>query len=120
MKRDNLDQAARPNDVIVKEFLDTIVKIVSEGSSYQYILMVLRKFMESHIEIFPFIKYLQINSDGIAVDKKINSVDPQLIGKLLKVLVNTMFSDLFMHLVKKKLPKGLSKDLDNMGVSINS
>ncbi len=109
---------AKANKAIIEELLDIIVRIVSEGSSYQYILMVLSKFVQSHIEEFPFAAHIHIDLHGIKVGEEINSADPQLVGKFLKVMINTLFSDLFMHLVSRKLPKGLIEDLEYLGVEI--
>lgn len=108
----------RPNDVIVRELLDAILKIVSQGSSYEYALMVLKRFIEGSAEAFPFAKYINISAGGIEVSEDINSVEPKLIGKFLRMMIKTLFSELFMLLVVKKLPEGLVKDLEYMGVNI--
>ena len=109
---------ARPNQIIVQDLLNAIVSIVSEDSSYEYIMMVLKRFVESHAAEFPFAKHIKINPNKIKVDEEINSTEPKLIGKFLRVLVKTLFSDLFMLLVVKKLPEGLVKDLEYLGIKI--
>jgi len=109
---------ARANKAIIEEFLDIIVRIVSEGSSYQYILMVLNKFVQSHLEEFPFANHIHIDLNGTKIGEEINSIDPRLIGKFLSIMVNTLFSGLFMHLVSRKLPKELIEDLEYLGLKI--
>ena len=111
---------ARPNQIIVQDLLNAIVSIVSEDSSYEYIMMVLKRFVESHTAEFQFAKHIQIDLRKIKVDEEINSTDPKLIGKFLRVLVKTLFSDLFMLLVVRKLPEGLVKDLEYLGIKIES
>ena len=108
----------RSNQIIVQDLLNAIVNIVSEDSSYEYIMMVLKKFVEIHEEKFPFVKYIQIDLDKLRVDEDINSVDSKIIGKFLKVMVKTLFSDLFMLLVIRKLPEGLVNDLEYLGITI--
>ena len=106
----------RSNQVILQEFLINIARVVSEGSSDEYVLMVLRKFTEGQNEVFPFLKHVNFDTNSINVDKKINSVNPELIGKFLKVFIKTLFSDLFMLLVKKRIPERLARDLEYLGV----
>ncbi len=108
----------RPNQIIVEDLLNAIVSIVSKDSSYEYIMMVLKKFVEGHTSEFPFAKHIKIKFDKLTVSEEINSTEPKLIGKFLRVLVKTLFSDLFMLLVVKKLPKGLVRDLECLGVKI--
>ena len=72
----------RSNQQIMQDFFDNIVKIVSEGSSDKYVMMVLNKFVEAHKGIFPFLKYVSIDLNKIKVDKKINSVNPQACWKV--------------------------------------
>lgn len=109
---------ARANKAIIEELLDIIVRIVSEGSSHQYILMVLSKFVKSRLDEFPFADNVHIDLNGIKIGEEINSTDPQLLGKFLRVMMNTLFSDLFMHLVSRKIPKGLIEELEHLGVKI--
>lgn len=109
----------RSNQVIVDEFLNSIVKLVAQGSSDKYVLMVLGKFINGNKKTFPFLDCVCIDLKGISVDKKINSVNPRLIGKFLKILINSVFSELFMLLVKRKIPKALAKDLEALGVIID-
>ena len=111
---------ARTNQIIVQDLLNAIVSIVSEDSSYGYIMMVLKKFVESHAAEFPFARHIKISLTKIKVDQEINSTDSKLIGKFLNVLVKTLFSDLFMLLVVRKLPEGLVKDLEYLGIKIES
>lgn len=109
---------ARSNQVIIRDFFDNLVEIVSEGASDKYVLMVLRKFTESHAKRHPFLKYVHIDLKRIKVDKKINSVNPRLVGGFLKVLVNSLFSHLFMLLVKRKIPPELAEDLESLGIKM--
>lgn len=113
------NKVVRSNQVIVKEFLNSIVKIVSEGSSDKYVMMVLSRFINGHSEVFPLSKYIHIDLQTIVVDKKINYVNPKDVGKFLRVLVKSLFSDLFMLLVKKKIPKRLAEDLEYLGIKMN-
>ena len=106
----------RSNQVIMQDFLDNIVRIVSEGSSDKYVLMVLHKFVDGHIGVFPFLKYVSIDLKKIKVDRKINLIDHKLVGKFLKILVHSLFSQLFFLLVKRKIPVELAKDLEVLGI----
>ena len=107
----------RSNQRIMQDFFDNIVKIVSEGSSDKYVMMVLNKFVDVHKGIFPFLKYVSIDLNKIKVDKKINSVSHKLVGKFLKVLINSLFSQLFFLLVKRKIPLELAEDLKSLGIT---
>jgi len=109
----------RSNRIIIYEFLDTIDKKVAGSSSDKYVLMVLNKFVKNHKKEFSFLKYVHIDLRKIKIDKKIDSVDPEVVGEFLKLLINSMFSHLFMLLVKRKLPKSLARDLEELGVIIN-
>ena len=110
---------ARENEKVVKEFLETIVKVTSAGASDKYVLMVLSKFCESDAEFFPFVRHINISLDGIKINSRINSVDSKFIGKFLRVLINTLFSDLFMLLIKRKIDSQLAKDLKYFGVNFS-
>ena len=107
------------NQKVAHDFLSTIVKVTSPGASDKYVLMVLNKFCKNNEEFFPFLKYIHINLSGIKVDSKINSVNPKFLGKFFKVLVNTLFSDLFAILIRRKLNPKLEKDLEAMGVNLD-
>ena len=109
----------RSNDKVVLEFLNTIVKVTSPGASNKYVLMVMNKFCESNKEFFPFVQHLHINLKGIKADSKLNSVEPKSIGKFLRVLINTLFSDLFMLMIKRKINSKLAKDLKYLGVKLD-
>ncbi len=104
------------NQAIVQKFLDSIVDIVSQGSSKRYALMVLNKFAQSRAKTFPFLKLVHIGFTKIRIDKRIDSVNPKLVGKFLKTLVDQLFSHLFMLLVRRKIPESLAKDLESLGV----
>lgn len=108
----------RSNQIIMQDFFDNLVKIVSEGASDKYVLMVLHKFVERHIEVYPFLRYVHIDLKKIEVDKKINSIDPEFVGEFLKVLINSLFSHLFMLLVKRKIPSELAEDLEFLGIKM--
>ena len=106
------------NQYVVKEFLDSIVRIVSEGSSGKYVLMVLKKIADSQKRDFPFVSCIKISLRGITIDKKINSINPKTVGRFLNVLVNVHFSRLFVLLLKKKMPPDMVKDLSYFGIEI--
>ena len=110
----------RPNQMIIQDFLNSLLKIVAEGSSDKYVLMVLSKFRNEQIRNFPFLEDVHIDLKKITVDKKINSVSPKSIGKFLETLVHSLFSNLFMLLVKRKMPPRLIKDLEYLGININN
>ena len=80
--------------------------------------MVLKRFVEKSAEAFPFTKYININLNGIVVSEEINLIQPKLAGQFLKMLIKTLFSELFMLLVVRKLPSGLVKDLEYLGIEI--
>ena len=111
---------ARPNDKVVLDFLDTIVKVTSPSASDKYVLMVLNKFCESNKEFFPLVQYIHISLNGIKIDRRLNHVEPKAIGKFLRVLINTLFSDLFMLMIKRKISSKLAQDLKNFGVQFDS
>jgi len=106
------------NQEILQYFLGTICRLVSEGTSDTYAAMVMTKFNRSNIKKFPFVNYIYIHSNKVNVDKKVNSVSPKLIGGFIKKLINSLFSDLFKHLIKRELEAGLLADLKFIGVKI--
>lgn len=108
----------RANKTLIEEFLDIIVRVVSEGSSCQYALMVLSKFVKSRLDEFPFAAHIHIGINGIKIGEEINSTDPKLIGKFLSVMTSSLFSGLFMHLVSRKIPKRLIEELESLGLKI--
>lgn len=108
----------RSNQIVMQDFFDNLVKIVSEGASDEYVLMVLHKFLDDHIEEYSFLRHVRIGSKKIKVDKEINSTSPDIVGEFLKLLVNSLFSRLFVLLVRRKIPSELAKDLEFLGVKI--
>ena len=104
------------NQAIIQKFLNSIVEIVSQGSSKKYALMVLNRFVQGREKTFPFLKWVHIGFTKIRIDKRIDSVSPEFVGKFLKTLVDELFSHLFVLLVRKKLPESLAKYLEYLGV----
>ena len=51
-------------------------------------------------------------------NRKINSVNSKLLAKYITKLVNSIFSDLFKHLLKKKMDIELLKDFKKLGVKL--
>ena len=106
------------NQEILTHFFETIVRIVSEGTSDTFTVMILMKFNRRNSSDFPFLKFINIGSDKIKIDQKINSVNPKLIGEYITKLIDSLFSDLFKHLLKRKLDTELYKDLKKLSVKI--
>ena len=79
------------NQKILTNFLNGIIKIVSEGSSEDYAVMVLMKFNKKNIKYLPFVKYLSKDSKKIIVDQKINSIDSRLVARFINKLINSLF-----------------------------
>ena len=104
------------NQKILQNFLGTICKLVSKGTSDKYAAMVIKRFNKSNSARFPFVKHIRLYSNRVKVDKEVNSNDPELIGKFIKMLIDSLFSDLFKHLIKRKLDIGLLVDLRSIGV----
>lgn len=107
-----------PNQAILKNFIEAVCSVVSEGTSDTYAIMVIKKFNKSISAEFPFVKYIHLRYNKISVDKEINSINPKLIGEFIKKIINTLFSDLFKRMVKRELGIGLLGDLKAMGVRI--
>ncbi|MBW2976456.1 hypothetical protein KY347_03345 [Candidatus Woesearchaeota archaeon] len=104
------------NQNMLTEFLGAICKEVSRGSSDKYALMVLKRFNKSNVKEFSFIRYINLFRGKVKISKEINSIDRKLIGKFIKKMADSIFSDLFKHLVKKNLSTELLENLRNMGV----
>src|SRR3989338_4841936 len=96
-KRSN---ARHSNQEILQNLLGAICRLVSEGTSYTYASMVMTKFNRANIKKFPFVKYIHMHLNKVNVDKKVNSVSPKFIGRFIKKMINSLFSDLFKHLIK--------------------
>ena len=109
---------AHSNQKILKNFIGAICRVVSEGTSDTYATMVIKKFNKSNNAEFPFVKYIHLDSNKIKVDGEINSVGSRSVGKFIKKMINTLFSDLFKRLVKRRLGIGLLGDLEDIGVKI--
>ena len=106
------------NQQILKAFFNTIIDIVSRGTSDTYASMVLTKFNKKNISDFPFIEYINLQKKEIEINKKINSINSKLVAVYITKLVNSIFSDLFRHLLKKKMSLELLKDFKKLGVKI--
>ena len=106
------------NEEILKHFFETIVRIVSEGTYDTYTAMVLMKFCSKNRSNFPFVKYIEIEPHQVNIDKKINSVNSKFIGRYITILIDSLFSDLFKHMLKRKMDVELFKDLKNLSVKI--
>ena len=106
------------NEEILKHFFETIVRIVSEGTSDTYTAMILMKFGSKNRSDFPFVKYIKIVPHQVKIDKKINSVNSKLIGEYITKLIDSLFSHLFKHLLKRKMDAELYKDLKKLSVKI--
>ena len=103
---------------ILKNFFNTIIDIVSQGTSDKYASMVLMRFNKKNISDFTFIKYIDLYSKKIKINQEINSINSKLIAKYITKLVNSIFSDLFKHLLKRKMGIDLLKDFKKLGVKI--
>ena len=106
------------NEEILTHFFETIVRIVSEGTSDTYTAMILMKFSSKNRSDFPFVKYIKIGPSQIEIDKKINSVNSKLMGRYITKLIDSLFSHLFKHLLKRKMNAELYKDLKKLSVKI--
>mgnify|MGYP001563982284 CR=1 FL=1 len=104
------------NQEILQNFLGAICKLVSKGTSDKYATMVISRFNKSNSAEFPFVEHIRLYSNRVKVDKEVNSNDPKLVGKFIKMLIDSLFSDLFKHLIKRYVNKGLLVDLESIGV----
>lgn len=106
------------NQKILKNFIWAICRVVSEGSSDNYAIMVITQFNKSNSAKFPFVKHIHLSSNKIIVDKEVDLVSSKLIAAFIKNIINSLFSDLFKRLVKRQLGIGLLEDLKEIGVKI--
>ena len=104
------------NQRVIKHFLEAICRVVSEGSSDTYAVMILKKFNKEVSSEFPFVKDMHLYSNRIEVSENINSVNKKAIGNYIKKLMNSLFSDLFKRLLKREIGIGLLEDLKEIGV----
>jgi len=109
---------AKSNQKILTDFLETIIRLVSEGTSDTYAAMVIMEFTERNSAKFPFARYIHIDSNKIKINPKINSVDSKLIANFINKEVNTLFSDLFRHLLKRKMDVTVYDELNEIEVKI--
>ncbi len=98
------------------DFFGIIISVVSEDTSDSYALMVMEKFNKKNEKDFPFLRYVRTRRGKIEIRDKINGVSPKFVAKYVKKLMDGPFSDLFRHLVRKKLSVGLYEDLKRLGV----
>ena len=112
-KRSN---ARHSNQEILQNLLGAICRLVSEGTSDTYASMVMTKFNRANIKKFPFVKHIHLYAKGVKVGKKVNSNDSAFIGEFIKRLIDSLFSDLFKHLITRKINAGILNDLKSMGV----
>ncbi len=98
------------------DFFQIIISVVSEGTSDSYALMVMDNFNKKNMKQFPFLKYIRTSRGKVEIGEQVNAVHPKLMAKYVLKLMNTLFSDLFRHLVRKKLSVGLYEDLKRLGV----
>ena len=113
-----VDNMSHSNQQILKKFFETIIKIVSQGTSDTYAAMVLMRFNKKNTSYFPFVKYINLYSKKIKINQEINSTNSKLVAKYITKLVDTIFSDLFKHLLKKEMSVDLLKDFRKLGVKI--
>jgi len=106
------------NQIILTSFFESVSGVVSEGTSDTYAAMVITKFNKSSSSQFPFVKYIHLHSNKVKIDKEINSVNVKKIGKFISNLINSLFSDLFKHLIRRQLGMSLLDDLEKLGVSM--
>jgi len=106
------------NQKILTNFFEAIVRVVSEGTSDKYAIMVIKKFCLISIKKFPIVKYVDFQHDKVIVNEKINSIDQKLVSKFITTLIDSLFSNLFKHLLRKKMSVGLYDDLKKLGVKI--
>jgi len=106
------------NHKILKNFFDTIIDIVSQGTSDTYAIMVLIKFNKKISSDFPLVKYINFNSKTIKINPKVDSLNSKIIAKYITKIVDSIFSDLFRHLLKKKMSLDLLDDFNKLGVKI--
>jgi len=106
------------NQQILTNFFVAIVRVVSEGTSDKYAVMVIKNFDKVNKKKFPFLRYIDFQLGKIIVNEKINSIDPKLVSKFITKLMDSLFSDLFKHLIRKKISVGLYEDLKKLGVKI--
>ena len=106
------------NQEILTDFFESIIRIVSEGTSDSYAKLVLIDFNKRNRKDFPFVKYIHNDSKKIKVNEKINSVDSKLVSRFLNRLINSLFSELFKHLLKSKMNVKVCEELKEIGVKI--
>ena len=113
-----VDNMLHSNQKILKDFFDTIISIVSQGTSDTYATMLLMRFNKKNASDFPFVKYINLQKKKTEINKKINSINSKLVAKYITKLVNSIFSDLFKHLLKREMSVELLKDFKKLGVKI--
>ena len=106
------------NQKILKNFIGAICRAVSEGTSDTYATMVLMRFNKKNSPDFPFVKHIKLYTHKIIINQEINSINSKHVAKYITKLVNTIFSDLFRHLLKKKMGLELLRDFKELGVKM--
>jgi hypothetical protein len=111
------------NQDILAGFLATIIRTASEGSSASYAVMIVRKFIRNNVSEFPFVNSINLESlsmeqKDIKIAKDINSAHPKKVGEFVTKLTNSLFSDLFKHLIAKKMDPELIDGLNKLGVKM--
>ena len=112
------DGPQRNTQATLQDFFKLVSKIISEGTSDQYSLMVLDHFMREHEKQYPFVKYIHLQKDTVVVESGVNKADPKLVAKFIEELMGSLFSRLFKHLVKKKMTIELYEQFKRLGVQL--
>lgn len=108
----------KSNHQLLSEFFDTIIKLVSEGTADTYAVMVMKKITNEKKRRYPFLADLTFKKNTVIVSKDIDKYSPQDISAFITELIDSIFSDLFKHLLRKKMSEGLYKDLKQIGVEL--
>ena len=107
--------------ITLEKLLDSIIKVVSRGTSEKYAVMVIKKFINKHKSSYEFLNYVDISGnthESIKIDDQINTAEPKEVGKFIEEMINSLFSDLFKQLLSREISSELLVDLKMLGVDL--
>ena len=98
------------NQEVLTKFIQGICKFISEGTSYTYAVVILKKFNDDNKKYFPFVKHIQFYTGRFHVDVEVNKVESDLVKSYVKKMFDSLFSELFKRFVKREMGEAMFRD----------
>jgi hypothetical protein len=103
---------------IIQNFFDTVSAVISEGSSDKYAAMVLENFIVQARKKYPAAQHVSFKGEKLIVLHSMDTCTQKQLATFLEHLMNSLFSQLFKHLVKKRMTIELYEKIRQLGVKL--